>query len=574
MKVVVSRCYGGFGLSKLAVKEYLALKGKEAFFYEQTKYSFRHGADEYTRIDEIGEDKRVLTHCMTRDLGKTTSSLGNEGYFYYGSIERDDEDLISVVEKLGELANGNSSKLEVVEIPDGIEWEIDDYDGVEKIYECRRSWQKEIYDMKQTLETLRLLQATSSTNEKGKIISNNLHDKLFVDIMQFLTNDYIQVGLSKKKISKKVDVDIHYKPIEIRSMIDYLKQNSTGRDLDIGVCQYYLDNHVDAEDRDFVSQILTKEVKLGATSTLWNKSVPKELQVPVFDCMLAKSADAHEDKIKGDFVITTKIDGNRILIIKENGTSKAFTRTGKLYEGLESILSEVDNIPYLDNIVFDGELIANVDGTTNEVFSETQSLARSKGKNKEGLKFHMFDMLPLDEFKNGQSKENAIKRKQNISRLMNDINFKHITEVKPLYMGYDKNMIQKLMIELVEPNGLEGLMINLDKPYVTKRTDSLLKVKKFKSCDVKVIGFEEGTGKYVGMLGSLIVDYKGNPTGIGTGLVDSIREEIWNNQDKWLGRVVECKYFEESMDSKTGKLSMRFPVFMGLREIDKEVSYN
>ena len=33
-KVVINKCYGGFGLSTLAIKEYLKLKGKQAYFYE------------------------------------------------------------------------------------------------------------------------------------------------------------------------------------------------------------------------------------------------------------------------------------------------------------------------------------------------------------------------------------------------------------------------------------------------------------------------------------------------------------------------------------------------------------
>lgn len=426
--------------------------------------------------------------------------------------------------------------------------------------------------MKELVRIIKELQNDTTKNGKQSIIKQNLNNQLFVEVMQFMCNPFIVTGISQKKINKT----IYPKVVNINGLselMEYLKVNKTGRDLDIAVCMNFISTLEAYEEVDLVMQIVTKSLKTGV-DTLWNKTVPNDLQVPEFGCMLAKSIDDHEDKIKGNFVLTTKLDGNRILIIKENGTSKAFTRTGKEYEGLELILSEIDNIDYLDNMVFDGELIANVEGSTNEVFAETQSLARSKGKNKEGLLFHMFDMIPLDEFKRGQSKENAIKRKQNISRLMNDILFKNIVEVKPLYIGSDKEEIQRLMVEYVEPNGHEGLMINLDKPYVTKRTDSLLKMKKFKSCDVLVIGFEEGEGKYKGSLGALIVDYKGNPTGIGTGLSESLRQLIWDNQKDWLNRVVECKYFEESMDSKTGLVSMRFPVFVQLREIDKEVSYN
>ncbi len=53
---------------------------------------------------------------------------------------RADKDLIEVIEKLGEKANGMLSKISITEIPDGVEWEIDDYDGMEHVAEKHRTW--------------------------------------------------------------------------------------------------------------------------------------------------------------------------------------------------------------------------------------------------------------------------------------------------------------------------------------------------------------------------------------------------------------------------------------------------
>lgn len=91
MKIVVNRCFGGFSLSKEAY-EFLGLEW-----------------DDY-------------------------------GYDYNDDDKRTDEKLIKCVEALGEKANGRFSRLEVVEIPDDIEWEISDYDGIETIHEKHRSW--------------------------------------------------------------------------------------------------------------------------------------------------------------------------------------------------------------------------------------------------------------------------------------------------------------------------------------------------------------------------------------------------------------------------------------------------
>ena len=53
---------------------------------------------------------------------------------------RTNADLVWVVEELGRAANGRFAKLKIVEVPDGIEWEIDEYDGVESVHEKHRTW--------------------------------------------------------------------------------------------------------------------------------------------------------------------------------------------------------------------------------------------------------------------------------------------------------------------------------------------------------------------------------------------------------------------------------------------------
>ena len=54
---------------------------------------------------------------------------------------RTDSNLIEIIERIGERnANASLASLKVIEIPDGIEFEIDDYDGCETIHEVHRSW--------------------------------------------------------------------------------------------------------------------------------------------------------------------------------------------------------------------------------------------------------------------------------------------------------------------------------------------------------------------------------------------------------------------------------------------------
>ena len=123
MKVIINRCFGGFGLSHEAVLEYAKRKGIQLYFEKSLCDSYNYytvPVEEYKKIKDVRQ--------------------GNEKYFSMYNLSRTDPILVQVVEDMGEGANGSCSSLSVVEIPDGISYEIDDYDGQESIHETHRSW--------------------------------------------------------------------------------------------------------------------------------------------------------------------------------------------------------------------------------------------------------------------------------------------------------------------------------------------------------------------------------------------------------------------------------------------------
>lgn len=137
MKLAINKCYGGFGISAIAIKEYLKLKGKECFFYKKD-----YDTKMYNRVSVEDADNYDLS--LTKDYGEQIADdwkLFGEHYFYYNDIERNDPDLISVIETLGEdKSSDRLSRIRVVEIPDDVKFEIDDYDGIESVHEVHRSW--------------------------------------------------------------------------------------------------------------------------------------------------------------------------------------------------------------------------------------------------------------------------------------------------------------------------------------------------------------------------------------------------------------------------------------------------
>jgi hypothetical protein len=115
MKVVINTCFGGFGLSHEAIMLYSELAKLNLMPVRQdsswTPYTYY--------IDGVQD--------------------GDHFWSEY-SLKRDDPDLVAVVETLGKAADDQCAELKVVEIPDGIDWYIDEYDGREHVAERHRTW--------------------------------------------------------------------------------------------------------------------------------------------------------------------------------------------------------------------------------------------------------------------------------------------------------------------------------------------------------------------------------------------------------------------------------------------------
>lgn len=72
------------------------------------------------------------------ELAKTTYI--NDSFFCFDET-RNDPFLIQVIEEMKQLAAGAHCTLAIVEIPDDVEWEIGEYDGVEWVREIHRTWE-------------------------------------------------------------------------------------------------------------------------------------------------------------------------------------------------------------------------------------------------------------------------------------------------------------------------------------------------------------------------------------------------------------------------------------------------
>lgn len=138
MKIVINSCYGGFSLSPQAMLEFYKRKGRECHFFTQPNFRGK-----YIPVDP--DSKTGISQMMLSAFDVTNPDVDEDDFWkkhYLDSIpeDRTDSDLIAVVEQLGDDASGSCAQLKVIEIPDGTNWEIDEYDGVESIHEVHSSW--------------------------------------------------------------------------------------------------------------------------------------------------------------------------------------------------------------------------------------------------------------------------------------------------------------------------------------------------------------------------------------------------------------------------------------------------
>ena len=271
------------------------------------------------------------------------------------------------------------------------------------------------------------------------------------------------------------------------------------------------------------------------------------------------------EKAKFPYAATPKIDGIRFLMVGGAALTRSFKPIRNEY--LQKILSS--NLP--EGI--DGEL------TSGSTFQECSSIMRIKGE--PDFKVWIFDFVnPNDEVKPYKERMNELRKFESFNIPSYEILFPTIVS--------NQEQIDQLMIKNLNA-GYEGLMLR-DPNGIYKfgrssvKENILLKVKEFMDDEAEIIAFREkmvntNEGlkdnfgrtkrsscqdglKPSGTLGGFILrNSEGLEFSCGSGLNDALRDEIWKNQSKYLGKLVKYKYM-----SKGIKELPRHPVFIGFRD--------
>ncbi len=155
MKVVINKCYGGFSLSPAAIRRMAELKGRKCFFFKQEGLqgpyipvepkNSKSLSEMMLNAFDIPNPNEIIPnmddwHSLTDKDKQRRNKLYEDHQLTSRPDDRADKDLVRTVEELGSAANGACAELHIIKIPNGVEYEIDEYDGMESIHEKHRSW--------------------------------------------------------------------------------------------------------------------------------------------------------------------------------------------------------------------------------------------------------------------------------------------------------------------------------------------------------------------------------------------------------------------------------------------------
>lgn len=413
------------------------------------------------------------------------------------------------------------------------------------------------------------LQTAKGAIAKKKVIEENRGNESFKKILYYALHPLLTYKVSEKTLKKVRPLPAEEGFSDIFSVCKTLSERRALDDITVRTVKGFL-HDLPKEESDLYVKLLSKTLRLGVTAKTVNKVIPG--LIPEWNVQQAYPIDKYPLMPGEWFALTEKLNGVRATYYR----GKLYARSGEEHKGMDHIEDFLREAVGTE-IVFDGELVlADKTGLSdNEAFRIATGIINADVGtcDKTAICFKVFDVLLACDFDKGASEEAYHIRRINLDDVYTPLFEGSPVRVVPLeYYGNDQTVIPVLLDKMVGEDK-EGLMVNLDVPYKCKRHNGILKVKKFYTMDLPIVGCEEGEGRLSGVLGALVLNFKGNEVRVGSGFTDEDRFWFWNRRESLIGTLCEVKYKEISKDKVTGAESLQFPVFVALREDKNEPSY-
>ena len=419
--------------------------------------------------------------------------------------------------------------------------------------------------MKLLTKMIMELESVDGLNAKKTIIQRFLPEKEIQEALKFAMDPFIRFGITSKTVEEAPgDGKQSMEWPNVSKVLSRLASREiTGNAAVEAIEQLVL--YSAAEHREILGRILDKHLNVGVGTTIINK-LHKGL-IPTFEVQRCETYEGDQNEMPLPFGVTyasKKLDGLRTIAIKlkKDTSFRFFSREGHEFTSLEVLRRALDQkFMFIDELVLDGEgCVLDEDGSEN--FPAALSQFRRKDIQVEKPYFYIFDAIHPDSFSARLGTDPFVKRLEFMREHVGKGSCFEVLEQTRI----PSPDFLVTMRDLAEAKGWEGLILrDGEAPYVGKKSEHLLKVKKFYDHEFQVVGSYEGEGEFEGALGGLHVqgevDGKHVVTSVGSGFKAHERRELWKDRDSLVSQVVTVKYFEVTKAKNALTHSLRFPIF-------------
>lgn len=310
--------------------------------------------------------------------------------------------------------------------------------------------------------------------------------------------------------------------------------------------------------RPFMTKLMNREYRLGYTN--------KHNMVTDKHCMLAKSYPKGVTK-SAIYYIQEKLNGNRCIAYYDFNAEK----WAYLSRSQKPLKVDFDMENFDKTLIYDGEIMRR-GKMDNRDFATTSGLINSKYLNKSELVYFIYDILDSET----PYYERADKLESMRDLPSNNVYILRTLSHMVVHPNPEHNPELDLILDQIVDKGGEGIILRLsDSPYYHSkhsgdRKNYLLKYKKVKTADLRIVDWNEGKGKYEGMIGSFVCEDDNGVVRVSVaGMTDDIR---MSNPKQWIGKIIEVAYFEMSKSKANDYYSLQFPRIKRIRHDKNETS--
>lgn len=440
---------------------------------------------------------------------------------------------------------------------------------------------------------LNSLSATSSRKEKEVILKSNVsYAPLWYVFREALNPYYNYFNAGERIISEEQSDKI--KGFLINDILKRIHSNEINLNTDDGIklfsSMYW---GLSFESRKILKSIVDKDMRVGVGAKTLNKVKPAIIPIiPYMRCSLPNQVP-FESVDWSSALIQEKCDGafTNINNYADKAELELYTRTGMKYD--PSLLFDDEtrailSIALLSDHQSHGEMLI-VDKKTGEVLPREKgngilnsALSGSKVPDEYRVKMVIWDSVPLDYALTGT--EYKVAYKDRFAKLLSQykaalVHFaQHHSESEPLLVEH----LEIVKTELVKSfddaqnfyrkmlnQGKEGAIIKLfSGTWKDGTSKAQIKMKLSVDCDLKIVGYEEGKGKFENNVGSIVCATSDDMLQVSvSGFDDATRSFINEHRNEFLNSIVTVR-FNSIMEPEEegGKYSLFLPRFVEFRK--------